>query len=179
MTTPHHGTFKPALTLALPLLLAGCCVTPLDEGAAPAPVPAVRAAEPPAPPPAPRRVARPAPEAPAVPALPARRVYYFDFDVDRFKPEDRAALSAFGRALAARPGARVRLEGHADERGTREYNLALGERRANGIRDHFVVNGVGGERIEVVSFGEERLVRRGEDEESHALNRRVEIVVQE
>ena len=78
-------------------------------------------------------------------------VFYFDFDVAEFKPADRDTLTYHARDLAANPGNRLRLEGHADERGTREYNLALGERRANGIMNYFIVNGASRSQIEVVS----------------------------
>ena len=103
-------------------------------------------------------------------------VFYFDFDVAEFKPEDRDTLTYHARDLAANPGKRVRLEGHADERGTREYNLALGERRANGILNYFIVNGAARSQIEVVSYGEERAAASGQTEQVYARNRRVEVV---
>jgi len=103
-------------------------------------------------------------------------VFYFDFDVAEFKPEDRDTLTYHARDLAANPGKRVRLEGHADERGTREYNLALGERRANGIFNYFIVNGAARSQIEVVSYGEERAAASGQTEQAYARNRRVEVV---
>jgi len=103
------------------------------------------------------------------------RVFYFDFDVSEFRPLDRDVLTFHARDLASNPGKRIRLEGHADERGTREYNLALGERRANGIRDFLIVNGASRSQIETVSYGEERPARRGTTEEDYQANRRVEI----
>ncbi len=102
-------------------------------------------------------------------------VFYFDFDVADFQPADRETLAVHGRNLAANPNRRIRLEGHADERGTREYNLALGERRANSIRDFLIVNGAARSQIEVVSYGEERPASQGQNDEAHRLNRRVEI----
>jgi peptidoglycan-associated lipoprotein len=69
----------------------------------------------------------------------------------------------------------VRLEGHADERGTREYNMALGERRATSVKEFLVMQGVASERIEVISFGEERAAAYGSDDEAWRLNRRVEL----
>jgi peptidoglycan-associated lipoprotein len=78
--------------------------------------------------------------------------------------------------LAANPNKRLRLEGHADERGTREYNLALGERRANGILNYLIVNGAARNQIEIVSFGEERPADRATSEAAYQRNRRVEIV---
>ena len=105
----------------------------------------------------------------------ATTVFYFDFDVSEFMASDRDVLAIHGRNLAANSSRRVRLEGHADERGTREYNLALGERRANSIRDYLVVNGASLSQIETVSYGEERPSDTGQTEASYRLNRRVEI----
>lgn len=105
-------------------------------------------------------------------------VYYFDFDVSQFRDADRGLLTFRAQDLAANPNKRVRLEGHADERGTREYNLALGERRAEGIRNFLVVNGASRSQIEVVSYGEERPARRGRSERSYQRNRRVEFVTE-
>lgn len=104
------------------------------------------------------------------------RVFYFDFDVAEFRPADRETLTFHARDLAANPNRRLRLEGHADERGTREYNLALGERRANGIRDFLIVNGASRSQIETVSYGEERPARNGTTEADYQANRRVELV---
>ena len=103
-------------------------------------------------------------------------VFYFDFDVAEFKAEDRETLTHHARDLAGNPDRRVRLEGHADERGTREYNLALGERRANGILNYLIVNGASRAQIEVVSYGEEQPEQTGTSESAYAANRRVEIV---
>ncbi len=103
-------------------------------------------------------------------------IFYFDFDVAEFKAEDRDTLTHHARELAANPNRRVRLEGHADERGTREYNLALGERRANGILNYLIVNGAARAQVEVVSYGEERPAQNGQNETAYAANRRVEIV---
>lgn len=105
----------------------------------------------------------------------ATTVFYFDFDVSEFMASDRDVLAIHGRNLAANSSRRVRLEGHADERGTREYNLALGERRANSIRDYLVVNGASLSQIETVSYGEERPADTGQTEAAYRLNRRVEI----
>ena len=105
-------------------------------------------------------------------------VFYFDFDVAEFQPSDRETLTYHARDLAANSGKRIRLEGHADERGTREYNLALGERRANGILNYFIVNGASRSQIEVVSYGEERPEQSGQSEQAYGRNRRVEIVAQ-
>jgi peptidoglycan-associated lipoprotein len=106
----------------------------------------------------------------------ATRVFYFDFDVAEFRAADREILTYHARDLAANPSKRVRLEGHADERGTREYNLALGERRANGILNFLIVNGAARSQIETVSYGEERPADRNSSEAAWQRNRRVEIV---
>ncbi len=103
-------------------------------------------------------------------------VFYFDFDIAEFKTADRETLSFHARDLAANSSKRVRLEGHADERGTREYNLALGERRANSILNYLIVNGASRSQIEVVSYGEERPAQAGQSENAYSRNRRVEVV---
>ncbi len=103
-------------------------------------------------------------------------VFYFDFDVAEFRPADRDVLTYHARNLAANSNSRIRLEGHADERGTREYNLALGERRAQSIMNFLIVNGASRSQIEVVSYGEERPADTGTSESAYQRNRRVEIV---
>ena len=103
-------------------------------------------------------------------------VFYFDFDVAEFRTADRDVLGYHAKDLAANPNKRIRLEGHADERGTREYNLALGERRANAILNYLIVNGASRSQIEVVSYGEERPAQQGQNEQAYQQNRRVEIV---
>ena len=101
-------------------------------------------------------------------------VFYFDFDSSALRPESREALDAHVELLKTNDRT-VRLEGHTDERGTREYNMALGERRANAVRDYLVVNGIDSYRIETVSYGEERPVAYGSGESSWSQNRRVEL----
>ncbi len=105
-------------------------------------------------------------------------VFYFDFDIAEFRTADRDVLTFHGRDLSANPSKRIRLEGHADERGTREYNLALGERRANSIANFLIVNGASRTQIENVSYGEERPSDRGTADAAYQRNRRVEIVAQ-
>jgi peptidoglycan-associated lipoprotein len=102
-------------------------------------------------------------------------VIYFDFDQSTIKPEFRSALNGHAAYLSQNPSAKIVLEGHADERGTREYNIALGERRGNAVSRYLVVQGVSIEAIEVVSFGEERPVNSGSDSASLSENRRVEV----
>lgn len=111
---------------------------------------------------------------PAIQAL--TLVIYFDFDSSDIHPDDRIVVEAHAQYLEGRNDAKIVLEGHADERGSREYNVALGERRAAKVRDMLQVLGVSEDRIEVISFGEERPAMLGHDEESWGRNRRVEFV---
>ena len=101
-------------------------------------------------------------------------VFYFDFDKSILKPESLAALRIHAQRLIANPSS-VRLEGHADERGTREYNMALGERRASAVQEFLVLQGVDPSLLEVISYGEERPASLDSTESIWALNRRVEI----
>jgi peptidoglycan-associated lipoprotein len=101
-------------------------------------------------------------------------VFYFDFDSSNLRPDAIEALNAHIAALQGNDRT-VRLEGHTDERGTREYNMALGERRANSVRDFMVANGIASYRIESVSYGEERPVAYGSGESNWSQNRRVEL----
>ena len=107
-------------------------------------------------------------------AAAAGNVFYFDFDSYTLRPDAIEALNAHIAALQGNDRT-VRLEGHTDERGTREYNMALGERRANSVRDYMVANGIQSFRIEVISYGEERPAAIGTGESSWAQNRRVEL----
>jgi peptidoglycan-associated lipoprotein len=101
-------------------------------------------------------------------------VFYFGFDSSTLTPEALSAVNAH-IALLQRNNENIRLEGHTDERGTREYNMALGERRANSVRDYMVANGIASFRIETISYGEERPVAYGSGEANWAQNRRVEL----
>jgi peptidoglycan-associated lipoprotein len=104
-----------------------------------------------------------------------RTVFYFDFDQAVVKQEGFSDLEAHAKYLSNNPGATVRLEGHADERGTREYNIALGEQRANAVARLLMVNGAGSNQIETISYGEEKPAMLGHTESEWALNRRVEL----
>jgi len=108
-------------------------------------------------------------------ALSKRRVY-FAFDSSAIDDESRAIVEAHAKYLAGHKNIKVVFEGHADERGSREYNLALGERRAQAVQRMTKLLGVGADRIKVVSYGEEKPVASGHDEASWAQNRRVEII---
>ena len=107
-------------------------------------------------------------------ALRAITTFYFEYDSSDLKPEAMRALDVHAKDLKAN-GARVVLEGHTDERGTREYNMALGERRAKAVQRYLVLQGVSPAQAELVSYGEERPVATGNDEQSWAQNRRVEL----
>lgn len=96
----------------------------------------------------------------------------FGFDSSALSADAMATLDKQAAFLNAKPALRVKIEGHADERGTREYNLALGERRASATRDYLVARGVDGSRIRIVSYGKERPAVVGSNEEAWAKNRR-------
>jgi len=106
----------------------------------------------------------------------SQREIYFEFDRSDVRPEFLPIISAHAAYVRANPTARVLLEGHADERGSREYNLGLGERRGQSVLDLMRAEGASGSQIEVVSYGEERPVCRQSSEACWERNRRVEIV---
>jgi peptidoglycan-associated lipoprotein len=106
----------------------------------------------------------------------AKRTVYFDFDSSEIKGEGTDIVAAHAKYLAANSGTRVRLEGHTDERGSREYNIGLGERRAQAVRRALLLQGAADAQISTVSYGEERPAVAGHDEAAWAKNRRVEIV---
>ena len=101
-------------------------------------------------------------------------VFYFEYDSATLTAAARAALDAHIALLGANDRS-VRLEGHTDERGTREYNLALGERRANAVRDYMAGSGIASHRVESVSYGEEQPIAYGSGESNWTQNRRVEL----
>ena len=109
-------------------------------------------------------------------SLLSRRVIYFYFDKATVRPGFRDLISAHASYMASSGSARATLEGHADERGTREYNLGLGERRGNAVTGLLSAQGARGSQQSVVSYGEERPVCRVSDENCWGQNRRVEIV---
>ncbi|HXG28376.1 MAG TPA: peptidoglycan-associated lipoprotein Pal [Nevskiales bacterium] len=106
----------------------------------------------------------------------ADRIVYFDFDSFEVRPDQRPVVENNARYLSGDPAAAAVLEGHTDERGSREYNVALGERRANAVRQMMAAYGVQPQQLRVVSYGEERPAVAGGDESAYAQNRRVEIV---
>ncbi len=159
-----HKAFKQGLGLACVMaVLAGCSSTSTTEESAPVD----------------SQVNTGTTEAQDVnasqePVVQLDTVFYFDFDQAVLRPDSRTALLGHAEQLKAAPRS-VRLEGHADERGTREYNMALGERRANAVRDFLVLQGVNGSDLEVISYGEERPESMGSSESSWSANRRVEL----
>ena len=104
------------------------------------------------------------------------RIIYFDFDKSDIKPEYAAIVTANAHYLVAHQGAKLKLEGNTDERGTREYNIGLGERRAQAVRRALMLQGVAENQLTTVSFGAERPAVEGDDEAAWAKNRRVELV---
>jgi peptidoglycan-associated lipoprotein len=106
----------------------------------------------------------------------ARKIIYFDFDKSEIKPEFADIVTAHARNLTSHPGLKIKLEGNTDERGTREYNIGLGERRAQAVRRALMLQGVTESQLATVSFGSERPAVEGDDEAAWAQNRRVELV---
>jgi peptidoglycan-associated lipoprotein len=105
--------------------------------------------------------------------IPGQRTIYFEFDSDRIRDEFEPVLNAHARYLRDNDDASVVLQGHTDERGTREYNMALSERRAQAVERYLNVQGVSRSQLEVVGYGEERPATDGRNEEAYAENRRV------
>ncbi|MFH0933929.1 MAG: peptidoglycan-associated lipoprotein Pal [Pseudomonadota bacterium] len=153
--------------------LTACASEPAKEEVQ-EPVAAPAAAEPAATEAAPAPAMEPAPEPSAM--MPDNNSVYFPFDVDAVQPADRDTIQAHGAYLSKNSGAKVRVEGNADERGSSEYNLGLGQRRANNVRKALILAGAMESQIETVSFGEEKPRASGHDEESWAQNRRADIV---
>lgn len=105
-----------------------------------------------------------------------QRTVYFDLDRDNVRSEFQAQMACHAKYLRDRPSARITLEGHVDERGSREYNLGLGERRGNSVSSALQANGGSAGQLTVVSYGEERPTCTESNEDCWARNRRVEIV---
>jgi len=167
-----------ASMLSVILVLAGCGG---DEGVKQTEAEPPRAIVPPPPPP-PEPTPEPAAQAPepqpevdplnAEGSLLSQRIVYFDFDSSVITDDALPIIKAHAEYLASHRERSFTLEGHCDERGTREYNIALGERRADAVRRMLVANGVGDNQIKVVSYGEERPQQLGHNESAWAANRR-------
>lgn len=106
----------------------------------------------------------------------SQRIIYFELDSSEVQENDRNILAVHAELLATNPDITVVLEGHADERGSREYNIALGEKRANAVMQLLTLQGVAPNQVQVISFGEERPAAIGHDAAAWNLNRRVEIL---
>ncbi|HEY7038773.1 MAG TPA: peptidoglycan-associated lipoprotein Pal [Methylomirabilota bacterium] len=179
-------------TLALALVLTGCPKRPMTTQvsapppAAPPPAPApAPTPPPPAPTPPPVAVAPP-PPAPAPPAPPkeyqpndALKRIHFAFDRAVIRPADAKILEASAAWLKANPNQLVLIEGHCDERGTNEYNLALGDRRAKAASNYLVAQGIAADRITVISYGKERPLCSEKAETCWSQNRRDEFLTKE
>ncbi len=107
---------------------------------------------------------------------PLSRTFYFEFDRASISPTDLAVLEMHARFLSGNRNRGILLEGHCDERGTREYNLALGERRSDAVRTFLESSGVNSSQIETVSYGEEKPVDAGHSESAWSRNRRAELI---
>jgi len=106
----------------------------------------------------------------------SQRTYYFDYDKSEVHDEDKPAIFANANYLVAHSSAKIILEGHTDPRGSREYNVALGERRANSVFELLKAKGVNPDQVRVVSYGAERLATQDRTEEGYRLDRRVVLV---
>ena len=106
------------------------------------------------------------------------RTIYFEFDSAKLSDETVAILEAHGNFISANSSVSVRLEGHTDERGSREYNIALGDRRAQSVRRVLLFQGASVDQIETISYGEEQPAQMGHNEEAWSMNRRVELIYQ-
>jgi peptidoglycan-associated lipoprotein len=167
-------TLRIVLTVAVLALSVAACSKNVKP-TAPAPATAAPAAAATTPPPAP-------PAAPQVSPLDdpnsplAQRVVYFDFDKSDIKPEFLDTLTAHAKYLVANPSQKIRIEGYTDERGTVEYNIALGDRRAQAVRRFMLFQGVNADQITTVSYGEAHPADGGHDETAWAKNRRAVVV---
>ena len=152
--------------------LASCASEPTVDQSSPASSPQARSPAPQATPAA-QQALRPA----ATPAAePSKRSIYYEFDRYDVKDEYRQLVEAHARYLREHPGAQIAVQGNADERGSREYNLALGQRRSEGVKKMLTLLGVTERQVEATSFGEEKPRAVGHDESSWAENRRSDIV---
>lgn len=162
------------LAMLLACLLAASCATP-PPPEPPAPEPVEEPAPPPPPPPPPVFNSNMEPYVPGTRQL-LKRVFYFEFDKAVLAQADLDALQVHAQLLIDNPDRRVVVEGHCDERGTREYNLALGERRSDAVRGFLAAAGVPEARIETVSYGEERPDDAGHTEAAWSRNRRAVMI---
>ena len=169
---------KLALIALASVTLAACATKkPLPVTPPPPPPPAAPYTPPPPPPPPPAAGIQPGSTQDFVVNIGDR--IYFDFDAYDLRADAQPVLANQAAWLVRYPAVKVRIEGNADERGTREYNLALGARRANSVRDFLVAHGVAANRIETISFGKERPIAEGSDEAAWAQNRNAHTAITE
>jgi peptidoglycan-associated lipoprotein len=174
------------LPLMLTALIAACASTeeqkPADQGtqspAAPTAAPSARAIERSGPAATTPRTPGSSLTANARTGTPGQSSIYFDYDHDEIKPQFRGVLEDHAKYLRQNPAIHARIEGNADERGSREYNVALGQRRAEAVMKALSLLGVPADRMEAVSYGEEKPRGTGHDEASWAENRRDDLVIQ-
>ena len=177
-------SIKTCFALAAASLLAAACASntpPADTGTASASAsgtPAARTGSVTTKNQTGQRTASQAGAQPTLKGIPGQRSVYYDFDRSEVKPEFRPAIEAHARYLRDNADARVVIEGNGDERGSREYNLALGQKRAEAVRQMMKLSGAADGQIEAVSFGEEKPKAVGHDEASWAENRRSDVVYQ-
>jgi peptidoglycan-associated lipoprotein len=166
-------TIRLALVAGAAISIAACASHPKPEPAPAAPPPAPQAPPPPPPPPAPVAQAPTGPVPGSIQdfVVNAGDRVYFDLNAYTIRADAEPILGQQAAWLSRYPAVKVRIEGNADERGTREYNFALGSRRANSVRDFLVSHGVDASRIETVSYGKERPIDPGTGEDAWAHNR--------
>jgi peptidoglycan-associated lipoprotein len=175
---------KTCFALAAASLLAGACASntpPADTSAAPASAsgtPAARTGSAATNQPGQRAGSQAGAQPTYSKGIPDKRSVYYDFDRSDVKPEFRPAIESHARYLRDHGDARVTIEGNGDERGSREYNLALGQKRAESVRQMMRLSGATDNQMEAVSFGEEKPKAVGHDEASWAENRRSDVVYQ-
>lgn len=168
------STLPLAAALIALALTSGCAHKPKPAPAAPT-TPEPTTQQVPTPSPTPPPAPAPAP-APAVTSSDMNPLF-FDFDSAALSEQARATLDQNARLLRDHADVRVSIEGHCDERGTAEYNLALGEKRAQAARDYLVAAGIGASRLDVISYGKERPFESGHDESSWSKNRRAQFTI--
>ena len=178
MKSKALGSFL--LVVFLAFSLAGCgCFMQAQKGEAPAPPPPPVVQQAP-PPPAPVAPPPPAPVAPPPPApvaaVPALQMVNFDFDKYNIRPGDAEILKKNVDWFKANPGTKVRVEGNCDERGTVEYNLALGQKRADAAKNYLVGLGVDANALQTISYGKERPLCTEKNENCWAKNRNAQFV---
>ena len=162
---------KLIISIVLANLLAGCASEPKKEEAAPAPAPKAEA-----PKAAPATIAKTEVDPLNDPAsILAKRSVYYPFDVAVVQDEDKPVVQAHAKYLSEHANRKVRLEGNCDERGSNEYNLGLGQRRADGVNKMLSLGGARAEEMESVSYGEEKPRASGHDEASWSQNRRTDL----